>query len=47
MTIIYNDGEVIENMKDYFVSITDSIGITESTRVNIHTECVSDPIEWV
>ena len=44
-TIISNDKEVAETLKDYFVSITDSLGLTENSEVMLSTEGVSDPID--
>ena len=39
-TIISNDNEVAETLNGYFISITDSLGLTENTEV-----IVSDPID--
>ena len=44
-TIISNDKEVAETLNDYFVSITDSLGLTENYEVISSTEGVSDPID--
>ena len=44
-TIISNDKEVAETLNDYFVSITDSLGLTENSEVISSTEGVSDPID--
>ena len=37
-TIISNDKEVAETLNDYFVSITDSLGLTENSEVISSTE---------
>ena len=42
-TIISNDKEVAETLNDYFVSIADSLGLTENSEVILSTESVSDP----
>ena len=44
-TIISNDKEVAETLNDHFVSITDSLGLTENSEVILSTEGVSDPID--
>ena len=44
-TIISNDNEVAETLNGYFVSITDSLGLTENSEVVSNTEGVSDPID--
>ena len=44
-TIIFNDNEVAETLNDYFVSITDSLGLKDNSEVVSSTEGVSDPIE--
>ena len=44
-TIISNDKEVAETLNDYFVSITDSLDLTENSEVIPSTEGVSDPID--
>ena len=44
-TIISNDKEVAETLNDYFVSITDSLGLTDNSEVVSSTEGVSDPID--
>ena len=44
-TIISNDKEVAETRNDYFVSITDSLGLTENCEAISNTEGVSDPID--
>ena len=44
-TIISNDREVAETLNGYFVSITDSLGLTENSEVISSTEGVSDPID--
>ena len=44
-TIISNDKEVAETLNDYFVSITDSLGLAENSEVISSTEGVSDPID--
>ena len=44
-TIISNDKEVAETLNGYFVSITDSLGLTENSEVISSTEGVSDPID--
>ena len=44
-TIISNDKEVAETLSDSFVSITDSLGLTENSEVILSTEGVSDPID--
>ena len=43
--MISNDKEVVEAMNDYFISITDSLGLTENREVTISTNGLSDPIE--
>ena len=43
--MISNDKEVVEAMNDYFISITDSLGLTENRDVTICTNGLSDPIE--
>ena len=45
--IISNDKEVAETLNGYFVSITDSLGLTENSEVISSTEGVSDPIDRV
>ena len=44
-TIISNDKEVAETLNDYFVSITDSLGLKDNSEVVSSTEGVSDPID--
>ena len=44
-TIISNDKEVAETLNGYFASITDSLGLTENSKVISSTEGVSDPID--
>ena len=44
-TIISNDKEVAETRNDYFVSVIDSLGLTENCEVISSTEGVSDPID--
>ena len=44
-TIISDDKEVAETMNDYFLSITDSFGLTENREVIKSTEGVSGPID--
>ena len=44
-TIISNDKEVAETLNNYFVSITDSLGLTENSEVILRTEGVSDLID--
>ena len=44
-TIISNDKEVAETMNDYFISITDSLGLTENNEAIICTDAISNPIE--
>ena len=44
-TIISKDKEVAETMNDYFISITNSLGLTENREVTISTNGLSDPIE--
>ena len=43
--IISNDKEVAETLNNYFVTVTDSLGITENSEVISSTEGASDPIE--
>ena len=45
LRMICNDKEVAEAMNDYFISITDSLGLTENREVTISTNGLSDPIE--
>ena len=44
-TIISNDKEIAETLNDYFVSITDSLGLMDKSVVVSSTEGVSDPID--
>ena len=43
--MISNDKEVAEAMNDYFISITDSLGLSENREVTTSTNGLSDPIE--
>ena len=44
-TIICNDLEVAETMDEFFVSVTDSLGINENSGYENATEGISDPID--
>ena len=44
-TIISNDDEVAETMNEFFVSVTDSLGIKESSGYENATEGITDPID--
>ena len=44
-TIVSNDKEVAKTLNGYFVSITDSLRLTENSEVISSTEGVSDPID--
>ena len=43
--IISNDEEVAETLNNYFVTVTDSLGIIENSDIISSTEGASDPIE--
>ena len=43
-TIISKDEEVAETLNNYFVTVTDSLGLTENKEVITSTEGVMDPI---
>ena len=43
--IISNDEEVAETLNNYFVTVTDSLGITENSDIISSTEGAPDPIE--
>ena len=44
-TIISNDVEVAETMNDFFVTVTDSLGINENSNNENVTEGITDPVE--
>ena len=44
-TIISNDDEVPETMNNFFVSVTDSLGIKENSGYKNATEGITDPID--
>ena len=44
-TIISNDDEVAETMNEFFVSVTDSLGIKENSGYENATEGITDPID--
>ena len=43
-TIISNDVEVAETMNEFFVTVTDSLGIDENSKYENATEGVTDPV---
>ena len=43
--IISNDVEVAETMNEFFVTVTDSLGINENSNNENATEGISDPVE--
>ena len=43
--IISKDEEVAETLNDYFVTVTDSLGLTENCEIITSTEGVTDPID--
>ena len=40
-----SDEEVEEALNNYFVTVTDSLGVSGSSGIISSTECASDPIE--
>jgi hypothetical protein len=44
-TIISNDIEVAETMNEFFVTVTDSLGINENSNYENATEGITDPVE--
>ena len=43
--IISKDEEVAETLNDYFVTVTDSLGLTENCEIITSTEGITDPID--
>ena len=43
--IISKDEEVAETLNNYFVTVTDSLGLTENSEIITSTEGVTDPID--
>ena len=44
-TIISNDVEVAENMNEFLVTVTDSLGINENSNYENTTEGITDPVD--
>ena len=44
-TIISNDVEVAETMNEFFVTVTDSLGINENSNYENTTEGITDPVD--
>ena len=44
-TIISNDAKVAETMNEFFVSVTDSLGINENSNYENATEGITDPVD--
>ena len=44
-TIISNDVEVAETMNEFFVTVTDSLGINENSNYENTTERITDPVD--
>ena len=43
-TVISNDVEVAETMNEFFVTVTDSLGINENSNYENTTEVITDPV---